>query len=156
MNRLVLIMSMGVVGMCIYLAFGQFQQARAAQAQGLVLEQNIRVLKSTAEDLEELEDGPALAVDVCYRQVYESLRILSEFYNVKSLVEDPSLTATPSGWKGIRQIPLKINFYDMAGADQHMKVLKSLEHLGKQYTLEIISIEHNGKDLSVAMELYGT
>ncbi|MBI4308981.1 MAG: hypothetical protein HY591_01475 [Candidatus Omnitrophica bacterium] len=131
---------------------------RLGQKIGLSINPNSQI-----RDVHALEDDPIKGLNDYYRSIYDHLRVLGGFNGFKRSVEVTGISesgaiesaAKPSQWPGINQLGLKINFYELTGADQCVRILQSLGNLRQSYPLNVTSVKQSGNNLEILIELYG-
>jgi hypothetical protein len=119
-----------------------------------------------APDLEQdaLAEDSAVPVDFYYKDVSASLKGLSDFYDLKmdesvdGLLDGEAITtaAKSSQWPGIKQLDIKINFYDVQSLEDSLNIFKSLDAFTKKYPLRIASVTQNENSMAIVAQLYGT
>jgi hypothetical protein len=163
MNRLVISMSVAALALGLYLSSGLLQQAKQAKDQGRLVVKTTEDLELSIRNLESIKDNPVIFIEEYYRSLSEVLRIFGAFHDFKIMVEVVDLNETGtirsaikhSVWEGIKEMTLKVDFYDVIGEDRYLSIFQSLREIEKRCPVDIIAIDQNGKNLRLMIQLYG-
>ncbi len=115
------------------------------------------------DDLNLYPEDPIDFIETQLKDVYEFLRVITEAEAMKKNIEidgiragqDISLAAKPSLWEGIKKIVMKVSIFGVKGADQHLKILKSLRQIETIFPSHIALIRQSQNTLTVILEVYG-
>ena len=139
------------------------KQIRINQDEEIILIKNISSLRASVHNISFLAENPMANVEDNYSKLYEDLRVLGKFHDVRETVqveriaegEDIGFRADQSIWAGIKKVTLKVDFYEMAGMDQYLSVFHVLEAIEKNQPLSIVLINQSGKALEMMVDVYG-
>ena len=163
MSRMIIILSVFLSLFVFYVGSGLIQQAKSTQLKSTALEGDIQKLKTAMIALSSLQDDPLGEISIYYRDFYEAVHFLGASYDIKNIVEVQGVsagagieqTAVPSSWPGVQKLTVKVNFYELLGADQYMNIFESLHWLKARFPLNVTAIVQKARNLEMNFELYG-
>ncbi len=163
MNLSFVWMSIGSLCVCLYLAFGLWQNGQTRSRDLQDLSRQIVVAKLKVEEISDLPATPLMGIESSYQYLYEMMRASAHLANAKFIVELPnakdvaqvSKALVPSRFVGVDAISLKVSFSEVSAPEGYIKILKALGDLQKALPIEIKKIEGFDKNIEMAVDLFG-
>ncbi len=164
MNLSFVWMGVGSLCVCLYLAFGLWQNGQTRSHDLQDLSRQIVVTKLKVEEISDLPLTPLKGIESSYQHLYETMRASAHLADAKFMIElsnakDSAQVAQalmPSRFVGVDALSLKVSFSDVSAPEGYIKILKTLGDLQKTLPIEIKKIDAFDKNIEMAVDLFGS
>ncbi len=163
MNLTSLWISMGVMGMCLYLAFGSWQAGRTHSHDFQDILQKANMAQTSLGKIKALGVHEPIGIEDSYKRLYKTMHASAHLIDAKLWVElinakDSSRVIDallPSRFIGVDVLSVKLSFSEVSAPEGYIKVLKDLGDLQKVLPMEIIKIDGFDKNIEMFIDLFG-